>query len=121
MPYQCFDRYTGVESLRALCQPQVDFGTYSECDDGTVRLRWDEYSENTMLQVFDTETGDPLYARANGYLSPNCDTDEGDTSFVAGEQPGDATCSLCTFCYNGQAHLGEGGAAGAQPDDLCSF
>ena len=84
--------------------------TMSYCDDGTYRFHrsWGA-GENDAVLVFSLETGELVYAQANGYLDTPCGT-EGMHAY-AGTPPSGIICATCTICEYGEEPVG--GSAGA--------
>lgn len=117
--FGCFRDIDLLRTADILCRFGVTDAEYSECDDGTVRVKWTEGSENSYGTVFDAESGELQYAYGEAYVL--CRGDQGMLYFArAGTPPPEANCESCSYCL---AAAGAAGAAGAPPraDSECSL
>jgi hypothetical protein len=103
-----------------LCELRdLDFGRYSECDDGSIRYHLSEGTENEYRFVFNRLDGRLDYGHADGYVAQLCGLGDLDgASISTGPAPADASCRTCEFCDSAMDG-GAGGAEGALPE--CSF
>lgn len=111
----------GMSAAPLLCNERdLDFGRYSECDDGSVRYHLSEGSKNEYLLVFDPRNRLLTYGSADGYVAEACLPGELDTATLStGPAPAPTACRSCEFCANEPAS-GAGGAGGDSLPD-CVF